>query len=121
MRRALLTLCLLPLLWTSAPAGDDAKRVATDKLAKCMTQKDATMYGLFWCSHCKDQKDMFGDSFQYVKYVECATKENPRAITPECKAQDIKHTPTWIFKDGSRLEGAQPLATLAEKTGCKAP
>lgn len=121
MRRTILTLCLLPLLWTSAPAGNDTARATTDKFARCISDKGAVMYGLFWCSHCQQQKELFGDSFQYVKYVECATKENPRAITPECKAQDIKHTPTWIFKDGSRLEGAQQLSTLAGKTGCKAP
>ncbi len=92
-----------------------------DRFAKCLTQKDATMYGVFWCDHCRDQKQKFGDSFKYVKYVECVTQDAPRTLTPECKAQGIKHTPTWIFADGTRVEGAQPLAELGRKTGCKAP
>ena len=92
-----------------------------DRFAKCLTEQGAVMYGIFWCDHCREQKEKFGDSFQYVKYVECVTPDAPRTPTGECKAQGIKHTPTWIFSDGSRVEGAQPLAVLAEKTGCKAP
>ena len=92
-----------------------------DRFAKCLAAKDATMYGVFWCDHCREQKEKFGDSFKYVKYVECVTQDAPHELIPVCKAQGIKHTPTWIFSDGSRLEGAEPLATLAEKTGCKAP
>lgn len=29
------------------------------------------MYGSVNCPHCQKQKAMFGDSFQYVTYVEC--------------------------------------------------
>ena len=32
------------------------------------------MYGLYWCPHCIEQKEMFGDAFHYVPYVECAIK-----------------------------------------------
>ncbi len=92
-----------------------------DRFAKCLTDKGAAMYGVFWCDHCHEQKELFGDSFKYVKYVECVTQDAPRTLIPECKAQGIKHTPTWIFGDGSRLEGTQSLATLASKTGCTAP
>ena len=92
-----------------------------DKLAKCLTDKGATMYGVFWCDHCREQKTAFGESFRYVNYVECVTPDKPRELTPECKAQGITHTPTWIFGNGTRLEGAQSLATLAAATGCKAP
>ncbi len=94
---------------------------AMDRFAKCLTNKGAVMYGVFWCDHCREQKTAFGDSFKYVKYVECVTPDQPRVLIPECKAQGITHTPTWIFADGSKLEGSQSLATLAEKTGCKAP
>lgn len=93
----------------------------TDQLAKCLTDKGAVMYGVFWCDHCRQQKELFGDSFKYVKYVECVTPDAPRTLIPECKFQNISHTPTWIFGDGSRMEGSIPLTTLAEKAGCKAP
>ena len=32
------------------------------------------MYGLYWCPHCIEQKQMFGEAFHYVPYVECAIK-----------------------------------------------
>jgi len=91
-----------------------------DGFAKCLAQKQAKMYGLFWCQHCADQKELFGSSFQYVTYVECGVPGTHKA-TDECKAAGIKHTPTWIFSDGSRREGLVPLADLARQTGCKLP
>jgi len=92
-----------------------------DRFAKCLADKDAVMYGVFWCDHCREQKVAFGDSFKYVKYVECVASDAPRVLLPECRAQGITQTPTWIFPDGSKLVGAQALSALAEKSGCKAP
>ena len=31
-------------------------------LAQCLTEKEVIMYGTEWCSHCKNQKAMFGES-----------------------------------------------------------
>src|SRR5215467_2633829 len=45
-----------------------------DAFAKCLTAKNAKMYGAYWCPHCQDQKEMFGSSFQYAPYVECGIK-----------------------------------------------
>jgi len=78
-----------------------------------MTKAGATMYGLATCSHCQKQKALFGTSFQYITYVDCA-KEPTR-----CSA--LKGVPTWEFKDGSQLEGEQALSTLASKTSCVLP
>jgi hypothetical protein len=98
-----------------------AKPVSTlDGFAKCLTSRNAKMYGLYWCTHCQDQKEMFGYAFQYVNYVECGVK-GVRAETEECKQAGVKNFPTWQFTDGSRLEGAQLLALLSQKTGCSLP
>ena len=91
-----------------------------DAFAKCLSQKKATMYGVSWCPHCADQKELFGTSFQYVTYVDCAIP-GTKTETDQCKALSIKHTPTWIFRDGSRLEGTIPLDKLSQQTGCKLP
>src|ERR1700690_2691329 len=45
-----------------------------DAFAKCLSTKDAKMYGLYWCPHCIERKGEFGDSFFYVNYFEFATK-----------------------------------------------
>jgi hypothetical protein len=92
-----------------------------DRFAKCLADKGAAMYGVFWCDHCREQKEKFGDSFKYVKYVECVTQDAPKTLIPECKAQGIKHTPTWIFEDGEHVEGVMGLDQLAMKTHCKLP
>lgn len=89
--------------------------------AKCVTEKGATMYGAYWCPHCANQKEMFGQlGFAEINYVEC----DPRGADakPElCLKNKITGYPTWIFADGSRLEGEIPLKNMAEKTGCKLP
>jgi hypothetical protein len=44
-------------------------KVNLDTFAQCLTTSGAKFYGTFWCSHCKNQKDMFGSSLQYAPYV----------------------------------------------------
>jgi hypothetical protein len=91
-----------------------------ETFARCLSDKGAKMYGLFWCEHCAAQKEMFGSSFQYAPYIECGIKGS-RSISPVCTQANIKHFPTWEFADGSRIEGAQPLEFLAQTTGCSLP
>ena len=45
-----------------------------DAFAKCLTVKQAKMYGAFWCPHRDEQKEKFGSSFQYAPYIECGIK-----------------------------------------------
>lgn len=92
-----------------------------DAFAQCLTDAGVKMYGASWCTHCKDQKDAFGDSFSKVTYVECATPGNPNVMTQECKDAGIEGYPTWAFSDGSRLTGFQDFQALADKTGCALP
>ncbi len=75
------------------------------------------MYGLYWCEHCADQKEMFGSSFQYIPYVECGI-QGSRAEAPACIAAGVKNFPAWKFADGSVIEGTRPLKFLSEKSGC---
>jgi len=87
-----------------------------DSFAKCLTENGVKMYGAYWCSHCKSQKAMFGTSFQFVNYVECAQGNGQ---SPVCTAAGIKGYPTWEFKDGSRQAGELSFERLSEKSGCK--
>lgn len=84
------------------------------EFAKCLSEKGAVMYGAYWCSHCQAQKADFGDSFQYVSYVECS--EYP----DECTEKGIQGFPTWII-NGGKYEGVQQLSRLAALTGCELP
>jgi glutaredoxin len=87
-----------------------------DNFAKCLTQKGAKMYGAYWCGHCKNQKELFGESFKYVTYIECDPKGD--GAKPElCIQNNVQGFPTWII-DGKYYEGEQSLETLSSLTGC---
>jgi hypothetical protein len=88
-----------------------------DQFAKCLASKNAKMYGLYWCPHCLEQKQMFGKSFRYVPYVECAV-QGSHEMAPECKAANAKHFPSWQFNDGPLREGVQSFEDLGAQTGC---
>ncbi|HTA48878.1 MAG TPA: hypothetical protein VK930_05450 [Verrucomicrobiae bacterium] len=91
-----------------------------DGFAKCLASKQAKMYGLYWCPHCIEQKEMFGKAFQYVPYVECAIKGS-RELAPACAAAGVKLFPSWQFGGNTPKEGVFPLQELSDKTGCSLP
>lgn len=96
--------------WPRGPAS-----AKLDAFAKCLAEKNATMYGADWCPHCQAQKAAFGGSFKFVPYVECP--QNPKL----CLDKGIEGYPTWIFADGARLEGDQPLDRISAQSGCSLP
>ncbi len=87
---------------------------AKDELAKCLSIRNATFYGASWCGHCQNQKSLFGDSFQYVKYVECT--ENQEL----CQSAGVTAYPTWII-NGQKYEGELSLSMLAKLADCPVP
>lgn len=91
-----------------------------DNFAKCLTVRGAKMYGLYWCPHCLEQKEKFGDSFRYVNYVECAVKGSHEEA-PECKIAGVKLFPSWQFGTEPPKEGVLSLDALSDKTGCSLP
>ena len=81
-------------------------------LTQCLAEKNVTMYGAAWCSHCQSQKRAFGEAFSFIPYVECP--DNPQV----CIDAGIKAYPTWVFPDGTRVEGELSPAQLSELSGC---
>lgn len=114
------TLAVLCLSAVSFGAADKPGRL--DGFARCLGEKKVAMYGAFYCEHCREQKELFGDSAQYLPYVECVEK-GTRKITDECKALGIRRTPTWIFEQsGDRVDGkVLSLQELSQKSGCPLP
>jgi|GEM_PF-736746 len=98
----------------------NASTASLDAFAKCLTSKNAIFYGAYWCPHCNDQKQLFGDSMQYINYVECAVEGQPQVQTKACTDAGISGYPTWIV-DGKAYPGAQTFESLAKMTGCAAP
>lgn len=91
---------------------DRNREANLDNFAKCLTGKGIVMYGAYWCSHCQNEKNAFGDSFQFVNYVECTEKPS------ECSASGIESYPTWILPGGGKLVGEQGVSKLQEVSGC---
>ncbi|MFH1174062.1 MAG: peptidylprolyl isomerase [archaeon] len=95
----------------------DEEIVSPAKLAACLTAQGAKMYGAYWCGHCANQKELFGDAAQDMPYVECAIAENPQEQTDACKEAGISGYPTWII-NGQKYEGEQSLESLKSISGC---
>jgi len=88
-----------------------------DSFARCLTQKNTMMYGLYWCEHCAEQKELFGAAFRLIKYQECGVK-GQRALVETCKSAGVKNFPTWQFADGQRREGVMTMGQLSQMSGC---
>ena len=111
---------ILILLAGAFLAGRYYKNHKYDAFAKCLATKQAKMYGLYWCPHCIEQKEMFGTAFQYVPYQECAIKGSSE-IVPACKIAGVKLFPSWQFAMEPPKEGVLSLEALSDKTGCSLP
>ncbi len=89
-----------------------------DEFAKCITEKGAIFYGSFQCTHCTTQKNLFGNSMQYVNYVECGPLGGPQTLA--CQQAGIDSYPSWIIGN-KKYEGVQQFSRLAELTECQLP
>jgi glutaredoxin len=76
------------------------------------------MYGAYWCPHCIDQKNKFGEAQKLVPYVECAPNapNGVKSQTALCEQKGIKGFPTWEI-NGKMLSGERTLDELANESG----
>ena len=88
-----------------------------DGFAQCLSDSGAKFYGAFWCSHCNDQKEMFGKSAKLLPYVECSNKDGSQ--NEVCVSAKIEGYPTWVFADGFKQSGLMSFEELASSTKCE--
>eukprot|EP00878_Enallax_costatus_P002963 GHUV01003159.1.p1 GENE.GHUV01003159.1~~GHUV01003159.1.p1 ORF type:complete len:370 (+),score=119.68 GHUV01003159.1:213-1322(+) len=89
----------------------------TISLAKRLREAGAKMYGAFWCSHCYDQKQEFGQqAMADFPYVECFPEGWKKGvkIADACEAASVKAFPTWII-NGNTTEGQLELEQLEQQ------
>ena len=91
----------------------ESNTASLDDFARCLSNKSVVMYGADWCAHCQNEKKAFGQSFQYINYVECP--KDPQ----KCLAAGIDSYPTWIFPGDRKLVGEQGLEKLSAESGCR--
>nr|XP_043632056.1 thiol-disulfide oxidoreductase LTO1 [Erigeron canadensis] len=92
------------------------------KLAAHLRSVGAKMYGAFWCSHCLEQKQMFGrEAAKLLDYVECFPDgfQNGTELSQECKKVKIEGFPMWVI-NGQVLKGYQEFPQLAKASGFEA-
>ncbi|MBR8828730.1 MAG: vitamin K epoxide reductase family protein [Gomphosphaeria aponina SAG 52.96 = DSM 107014] len=89
-------------------------------LAKHLTAVGAKKYGAFWCPHCYEQKQLFGqEAFAKINYLECDPQgEDPQ--TQLCVDAGIQGFPSWEV-NGELYPGTQTLERLAELSGYTGP
>lgn len=80
--------------------------------SECLTNKGVRVYGTDWCKSCQNQKNMFGESFQYVRYINCDFHEK------ECARLGITAYPTWYMNGKTLPSGAMSLKSLGETSQC---
>jgi hypothetical protein len=83
-----------------------------DEFAKCLASKGVEMYGTTTCTHCIAQKQLFGNSFQYVNFIDCDKYINI------CLKAGVHGYPSWII-NGTKYEGKQSLEYLSFLSGCE--
>ncbi|NEP16377.1 MAG: vitamin K epoxide reductase family protein [Leptolyngbya sp. SIO4C1] len=90
-------------------------------LAQHLKAVDAKMYGAYWCPHCHDQKELFGQqALAEMPYIECAP-DGRDSQTDLCRSiPQITGFPTWEV-GGQYLPGKQTLETLAQASGYEGP
>ena len=107
-----------------APSGWDVTTTSGDAeiaLAQHLKATGAKKYGAYWCPHCYEQKQLFGEeAFSEIDYVECAADgKNPQVEA--CAKAGIRSFPTWSI-DGKLYPGVKTpaeLAKLSKYTGDK--
>ena len=111
MKKILILLTLLVFISGCCFTGDCTGEITeTEKFAKFLTSEGISMAGLETCPHCLEQKEKFGEAFQYVDYYDCKNDMD------WCSEHNIRKVPAWIFSDGTVYEGVRTLAELKEMT-----
>jgi len=87
--------------------GNVVKSGQYDEFAKYLTEQNVKMYGTEWCPHCKNQKKLFGSSFQYIDYIDCDKNRQ------ECLSAGVQGYPTWKI-NSQNYPGEQSLERLAQ-------
>lgn len=90
-----------------------------DAFAACLSDSGAKFYGAFWCSHCQNQKNLFGSS-KNLPYIECSTPDGKGELSI-CKEANITGYPTWVFKSGQQVPGELSFQALSNYSGCAVP
>lgn len=108
----MITLFVVSLFFLVKPAftGRSIEEVNLDKLSNCIGN-NSVMYGIDWSPLSITQKEIFGDSFLSINYVNCDFNNKV------CLDKKITNYPAWEI-DGKIHYGVKKLKDLAKLTNC---
>ena len=103
----------------SAPEVITSSNNSQIEFAKFLTEKGVVMYSAYWCPHCNDQKELFGEkASKELNIIECAQdgKNNKFNL---CRRKEISGFPAWEIDNKIFLgmKTLQELSELAKYTG----
>ena len=78
------------------------------EVAQCIGQ-NSILYIQNGCHACINQENLFGDSYKYLKVIDCYYERE--------KCSGITATPTWVINEEKYI-GVQSIDKLKELTGC---
>lgn len=90
---------------------EKTKPARTDDFGACLAEMNAVLYGVDWAPDVTEQKELLGDAFKKIEYVDCDTET----------CEGISVYPTWsigLGADAKILTGKQSLNSLERETGC---
>jgi parvulin-like peptidyl-prolyl isomerase len=97
----------------SAVTGATAAEIpqSYESVAECLASKGVRMFGSDTSSISNEQKNLFGDDFSGIDYVDCSENKDL------CKENKVISYPTWIIS-GKKYPGKYSLERLAELAEC---
>ena len=90
-------------------------------LAEHLTETGAVFYSAYWCPHCHDQKEMFGEEASAeLNVVECAV-DGKNSQHDLCEQKAIQFFPSWEIQGyiDSGVKSLQELADLSAYQGSR--
>jgi uncharacterized membrane protein/glutaredoxin len=117
-----------PGLPTAEVAGNAGPPVTTPSgpaeiaLARHLNDIGAKMYGAYWCPHCHDQKQLFGQEAAAIfPYIECAADgKDAQPSLCQSRSDQVRGYPTWEV-NGQYYPGTRSLQELAQLSGYDGP
>ncbi|MBI2452144.1 hypothetical protein HYV50_03640 [Candidatus Pacearchaeota archaeon] len=96
--------------WFSKVTGYFSGESEKLKLSKCLSNQGAEFYGTTLCAECEKQKEIFGDNFKLITYVDCG---EDKSLCP-----NIREIPAWYINKNIHY-GFKNLTQLEEISGCE--
>ena len=97
----------------TAPIVSSKSSNSATELAEHLSQIGGVQYSAYWCPHCHDQKEMFGqEAASKLNIVECA-KDGQNNQHSLCEAKGIDGYPSWELY-GKIESGVKSLEELAK-------